>query len=436
MKKITFLFICILATTTILAQLNEKVGIGTRLRLDSSNGYKIPQIIEVIPDGSAKHAGLLAGDFILKVNEKSTKNMVLKDIVAMIVGEEGTNVKLNIDRNGLVKDYNIKRGKYAYSLSFYESADADNSLCTALTKLMNDAGYDFVNSMDTISAPLKNGNYKSKIQVPGVESTSMSASIGVSCQIMLGSFTSSTEANAVGTKFVKQLENCFPDFYYDPEVGENGGGVVQIGQIFINGYESPVLQLFSFFDKAQQKHKLELRINGGKQTFYRSIETKAKNTPFANSLRTIYNDISNDFKNVKGKKHETKGSPFSSGYFWYEVTPIPIGAKSCSLVEGAMSMGAKNCSCEYFKGSSREDAVSLFNTLFENTKTALGSDFVYDIDRSGWDMNISKNVLSSVTFAEKKKHQYEDDLPMIVLLFEKYEDNSYGVRVLFYKFGF
>jgi hypothetical protein len=436
MKKTLLLYLFSFVATMAFAQLKENVGIGVRLQLDSTKGYEIPMITNLIPGGSAQQAGLLAGDYIIKVNDKATKNIALKDVVSMITGEEGTNVKLNIERKGSLTNYTIRRGKYKYAASFYQSAVKDNNFCTALTKLMNDAGYNFVNTMDTISAEDKNGNYTSKVKVPGTESTGMAVSIGTSCEIDLGSFSNRSEVNVVGTKFIEQLKICFPEYYYDIQVDKNGTATVNVGQAFSNGYESPILQLFSFYDKNQQKEKLQLRINGGKATRYYSIKTKAENTPFANSLRTIYDDISNDFRNVKGKKHENEGGLFSSGSSWYEISPVPDGARSCSVTEGGMSLGAKNCSCGFFQGSSREDAVNTFNTVFEKMAAALGSEFVYSSDKSDWDMNISKNAETAITFGIKKKQGYESKLPVIVLLFEKYENNSYGVRMLFYQFGF
>ncbi len=98
--------------TVAFAQLKENVGIGVRLQLDSSRGYKIPVIAALIPDGSAENGGLKAGDLILKVNDQNTKNIPLVDVVAMITGEEGTSVKLNIERKAAVSNYNITRGKY------------------------------------------------------------------------------------------------------------------------------------------------------------------------------------------------------------------------------------------------------------------------------------------------------------------------------------
>lgn len=436
MKKIFLFFLILLVATTAFTQLKENVGIGVRLQLDSSLGYKIPIILSPVPGGAAEQAGLQTGDIILKVNDKTTKNIVLADVVAMITGEAGTSVKLSIERKRVIKNYNIMRGKYKYATSFYESAVKDNNFCTALTKLMNDAGYRFVNTKDTISAKDKNGNYVSKVKVPGAESTGIKVSIGVYCEIDLESFSNKEEVNSVGTKLIEQVKVCFPDYYYEPQVDKNGTVSVNIGRMFSSGYESPILQLFTFYDKTQQKHKLQLRIDGDKSTLYYNINAKAENTIFANSLRTIYNDVLNDFRNVKGTKHETEGGLFSSGSAWYEISPVPDGAKSCSVADGGLRLGAKNCSCGFYQGSSRQDAVKTFNTLFQKVSASLGSEFVYSSDKSDWDLNITKNAETAITFGIKKNKGYESKLPLIVLLFEKYENNNYGVRMLFYQLGF
>ena len=36
----------------------------------------------------------------------------------------------------------------------------------------------------------------------------------------------------------------------------------------------------------------------------------------------------------------------------------------------------------------------------------------------------------------KKAKGYESNLPLVVLVFEKYDNDDYGVRMLFYKSGF
>ncbi len=433
MKKATLLYLFCFIAFASFAQLNEKVGIGVRLQLDSSRGYKIPVIAGLIPDGAAEKAGLKAGDIILKVDDKATRNMVIADVVAMITGDEGSSVKMSTERKGVAANYTIMRGKYKYSAAFYESAVKGNEFCTAITKLMNDAGYNFKNTMDTGSKDA-DGNHPGKVKVPGAASTSMNISVSTDCQVIVGYYSNKDEVNVAGTKIIEQVRACFPEYYYEPEVDKQGNVSVNIGRVFKDGFEAPILQLFTYLDKTSQKHKLMLRINGGKTNRYHSIASTAGTTGFANTLRTIYNDISNDFKNVKGKRHEVDGGIFSSSY-WYEVTPVPEGAKSCGVAEGGMSLGAKNTNCGFYKGSSRTDAVNTYNTVFDKMAAALGSDFVYSSEKSQWDMNLSKNVEAVVTFGSKKKKNYESYIPLIVLVLEKYEDNSYAVRMLFYRSG-
>ena len=435
MKKLSLLSLFCLVLLAAFAQLKENVGIGVRLQLDSSKGYTIPVVLGLIPEGAAEKAGLQAGDIIVKTDGKSTKNVLLKDVVGMITGEAGSSVRLDIERKGVIKNFNIMRAKYKYSSAFYEAAVIDNTFCTALTKLMNDAGYGFVNTMDK-NATDKNGDYVSKIKIPGAQTTGIKISFGAYCEADLGSFSSKDEVNAAGTVLMNQVKTCFPDYYYEPDVSNNGTISVNIGRQFKGGYEGPILQFFTYVDKTTQEYKLQLRINGGKQTRYYSIDTKVVDNGFTHALRAIYNDVTNNFTNVKGKKHDTEASLFSSGSSWYEIQPTPDGAKGCSVAEGGMSMGAKNCNCGFYQGNDRTDAVNTFNSLFDKMAASLGPDFIYSWDRSQWDMNITKNAETAITFAIKKKKTYESSIPMIVLLLEKYENNTYDVRMLFYKLGF
>ncbi len=233
---------------------------------------------------------------------------------------------------------------------------------------------------------------------------------------------------------MEQVKACFPEYYYEPEVDNKGMVSVNIGRLLRDGYESPILQFFTYLDRTTQKYKLQLRINGGKTNRYYSIDKKADNI-FANAVRSIYRDIPNDFSNVKGKKLDAETGLFRSATR-YEITPVPDGATGCSITEGGMSLGAKNCNCGFYRGSSRTDAVNTFNSLFDKLAVSLGPEFVYTSGKSQFDMNISKNAETAITFGIKKKKAYESNVPAIVLLFEKYENNTYGVRMLFYKVGF
>jgi uncharacterized protein (TIGR02145 family) len=109
-------------TTT---QSNDKVGIGTMLKIDSTQGYKTTVIKSLVAGAPAEAAGLKAGDVILKVNGQSTLDVALKNVVDMIVGKEGTEVKLNIARNGTNYDYTILRG---YKIDATSKIDANGNL--------------------------------------------------------------------------------------------------------------------------------------------------------------------------------------------------------------------------------------------------------------------------------------------------------------------
>jgi len=71
-------------------------GIGAQL------GLKEGQIIIIAPlkNSPAKKSGVKAGDFIAKVNNKSTKNWTLYKAVKEIRGPKGTKVTLTLKRDG------------------------------------------------------------------------------------------------------------------------------------------------------------------------------------------------------------------------------------------------------------------------------------------------------------------------------------------------
>lgn len=79
-------------------------GIGAEL------GFKEQNIIVVAPiSGSpAEKAGILAGDFILKVNNESTEGWTLPQAVTKIRGQKGTTVTLNIFHVGAEEPVDIK----------------------------------------------------------------------------------------------------------------------------------------------------------------------------------------------------------------------------------------------------------------------------------------------------------------------------------------
>ncbi|MND34928.1 Carboxy-terminal processing protease CtpB precursor [compost metagenome] len=74
-------------------------------------------IVNVVPDGPSAEAGLIAGDKIVNVNEKSIVKASNADIFKVLRGPSGTTVNLGIKRYGQValQQFSITRGKVPYN---------------------------------------------------------------------------------------------------------------------------------------------------------------------------------------------------------------------------------------------------------------------------------------------------------------------------------
>jgi carboxyl-terminal processing protease len=68
-------------------------------------------VVAPMEDTPGFKAGILSGDRILKINDKSTESMNLQDAVKMLRGDPNTDVKITIMRpsSGQVKDYTLTR---------------------------------------------------------------------------------------------------------------------------------------------------------------------------------------------------------------------------------------------------------------------------------------------------------------------------------------
>lgn len=75
---------------------NQYSGIGVRIGLDDYGFF----VHEVFPDSPAMKGGMQDGDYIVAVEGASTEGKTLDDLVAEITGEEGTPVRLTVERAG------------------------------------------------------------------------------------------------------------------------------------------------------------------------------------------------------------------------------------------------------------------------------------------------------------------------------------------------
>lgn len=76
---------------------NTKIIIDTQYKLVLKPAYAIVELRENSP---AKKAGLLVGDIIWSINNKSTDQFKLQEVIHMLYGDSGKRIKLKVVRNG------------------------------------------------------------------------------------------------------------------------------------------------------------------------------------------------------------------------------------------------------------------------------------------------------------------------------------------------
>ena len=84
---------------------NIGAGIGAEIGIKNDK----VTIIRVLDNNPAKSAGLRGGDIVLQVNDDSTDNWTVDEAVSKIRGEDGTTVKLKIQRGSMIKNFTITR---------------------------------------------------------------------------------------------------------------------------------------------------------------------------------------------------------------------------------------------------------------------------------------------------------------------------------------
>lgn len=100
----------------------ELTGVGIQLAQDEETKKLI--VIAPIEDTPAFKAGVLAKDFISKIDGKPTKGMDVNDAVKLIRGKEGTEVTLTITRGTKELDFRLKRARIEIHPVRYSSQNA------------------------------------------------------------------------------------------------------------------------------------------------------------------------------------------------------------------------------------------------------------------------------------------------------------------------
>ena len=109
------------------------VGVGLYIAYNSKTNEIL--VVGVIEGSPANKAGILVGDIVKKVDDVEYKGEQLTEASNKMKGQEGTNVKITVERDGKELSFDIKREKIKFN-------------CVKGEKLDDDIGYIKISSFD------------------------------------------------------------------------------------------------------------------------------------------------------------------------------------------------------------------------------------------------------------------------------------------------
>ncbi len=111
-------------------------GIGVVVSTDIDTGYI--RVIQPYKNAPGAEAGIEAGDLITAVNDKDIRDIDIDLVVKDIKGEEGTSVKITVNRKGKVLDFDVKRAIVEIETVEYKMLD-------------NNIGYIWITQFDGVT---------------------------------------------------------------------------------------------------------------------------------------------------------------------------------------------------------------------------------------------------------------------------------------------
>ena len=127
----------------------EFTGIGITVDYDSET--KIIQILEVYDNSPAQKAGIAALDILISVDDVLVSELGYEGTVAKCKGEEGTSIKLTLQRNDVNTDYVMTRE--AIKQKSIESVMLKNNIgYVRIKEFIDTTGVDFINTLNDLKA--------------------------------------------------------------------------------------------------------------------------------------------------------------------------------------------------------------------------------------------------------------------------------------------
>lgn len=83
-------------------------GIHARMAFSESEGLRIVDV----PDGPSRRAGLRVGDRIVTIDGAPVRTLLMREIVERLRGEAGTDVDVEVVRDGDIHAFRVRRVPY------------------------------------------------------------------------------------------------------------------------------------------------------------------------------------------------------------------------------------------------------------------------------------------------------------------------------------
>jgi len=106
---------------------NSYVGVGMTVQ-ENEDGYV--NILRVEPGGPAEEAGVLAGDVLTAVDGTQIRNLGVDETKRLVIGEEGTTVKLTLLRDGQTVTLEVARRRVEIQVAKYTMLEGNVGLVT------------------------------------------------------------------------------------------------------------------------------------------------------------------------------------------------------------------------------------------------------------------------------------------------------------------
>ena len=116
--------------------LHGNVGSGIGVEIGLRDGYM--RVLRTLPDNPARRAGILAGDYLYKVNGEEVWQLTSEQVAQKLRGEEGSEVTVTVVRDGQELDFTVKR-ETLNNVSEYVDFDGSTAIVT-VTRFDDDTG--------------------------------------------------------------------------------------------------------------------------------------------------------------------------------------------------------------------------------------------------------------------------------------------------------